>query len=102
MTLVNDDLLNVFFSSGFEEPAEVHLDTGAKNILGHFYDKYERAKMMGIDVDASSPMLEVKASDVPGIKQNNKVITRGIEFYVHEVQNDGEGFTYLILYYGND
>ena len=57
---------------------------------------------MGIDIESSSPMIEVKTSDVFGVKQNNKVTCRGIEFYVHEIQNDSEGFTYLILYYGND
>ena len=102
MTLVNSSLVNVFFNSGFEEPAEIELESGTKNILGHFYDKYEAAKILGKDVESSSPMYECKSSDVPGVKQSNKIIYRGIEFYVHEAKADGEGFTQLTLYYGND
>lgn len=102
MTLVNQQLVDAFFNSGFEEPAEVGLESGTKIILCHFYDKYETAKILGKDVESSSPMIEVKTSDVTGIKQTNKIVCRGIEFYVHEVQTDGEDFTNLILYYGND
>jgi len=47
-------------------------------------------------------MYECRSSDIPGVKQSNKITCRGIEFYVHEVKADGEGFTQLTLYYGND
>lgn len=102
MSIVDQSLVDALFLSGFEEPAEVHFESGAKSILCHFYDKFEVAKMFGKDIESSSPMIEVKTSDITGIKQNNKVVCRGIEYFVHEVQPDGEGFTNLILYYGND
>jgi len=102
MTLVNQSLVDVFFNSGLEEPFTVHLESGAVNIQAHFYDKYQVAKMLGLEVSSSYPMLECKTSDIPGVKQKNLVVGRETEFRVKEVQPDGEGFTNLILYYGND
>lgn len=102
MTLVNSSLVDAFFSTGFEESAEVMLGTGTKTIFGHFYDKHETAKMLDKDIESSSPSFECKTSDVVGAKQKDKFICRGIEFYIHEIKSDGEGFTLLTLYYGND
>lgn len=102
MTLVDQTLVDSFFNSGFEEAAEVHLESGAVTIQCHFYDKYQVAKMFEEDIESSSPMIECKTSDLPGVKQNDLVICRDVEFKVHEVQTDGEGFTNLKLYYGND
>jgi hypothetical protein len=102
MTLVTPQLVDAFFNTGFEEPFTVHLESGAVNIQSHYYDKYLVAKMLDIEVSSSYPMLECKTSDIPGVKQKDLVVGRETEFYVSEVQPDGEGFTNLTLYYGND
>ena len=102
MTLVNSSLVDALFNSGFEEPAEVHLETGVVNVQCHFYDKYMTAKMFDNEAESSAPMIEVKTIDVPGVKQGDKVFVRDIEFTIHDPKPDGEGFTQLTLYYGND
>lgn len=101
MSLTDQSIVDDFFASGFEEPAEVYLESGVKPLLCHFFDKYQAAKILDKDVESSSPMIEVRTIDVEGIKQNNKVVCRSIEFQVHEVQPDSEGFTNLILGYPN-
>ena len=102
MTLVNSSLVDALFNSGFEEPAEVHLETGVVNVQCHYYDKYMVAKMFDKDAESSSPMAEVKTKDVPGVKQGNKFVCRETEHFIHDPKPDGEGFTQLTLYYGND
>lgn len=102
MTLVNSYLVDALFNSGFEEPAEIYLETGVVNVQCHFYDKYMVAKMFDKDAESSAPMIEVKTIDVVGVKQGDKVFVRDIEFTIHDPKPDGEGFTQLTLYYGND
>ena len=102
MTLVTQQLVDAFFNSGYEEPFTVHLTAGAVNIQCHFYDKYQVAKMLDLEISASYPMLECRTIDLPGVKQKDLVVGRETDFYVKEVQPDGEGFTNLTLYYGND
>lgn len=102
MSIINQSLVDAFFTTGFEEEYEIHLESGVRTFLGHFYDKFEVAKMFGKDVESSTPMIEGRTIDIATAKQTNKVVCRDIEYYVHEVQTDGEGFTNLTLYYGND
>ena len=102
MSIVNQSLVDSFFTTGFEEEYEIQFESGSKNFLGHFYDKYEAAKMLGKDVESSTPMIEGRSIDIETAKQGNKVICRGTEFEVYEVKTDGEGFTMLTLSYAND
>lgn len=99
MTIVNDDLLNVLFNSGFEEDAEINTSSGTEIIKAHFYDKYQAAKYFDKDIDSSAPMIECRTVDVADIKLKSVLTIRGIDFVVNEIQSDGDGLTRIILTY---
>lgn len=97
MTLVNDSLLNAFFTTGFEE--EAVLPGSGKVLIGHFYDKYESAKILDQDAESSLPLWECKAADIQGVKQKDEIVIRAQSFFIHEIQKDGEGFAKITLTY---
>ncbi len=99
MTLVDQSLVDSFFNSGFEEEFEVELESGFKPIQVHYYDKYQVAKMFDQDIESSSPMIECRSIDVEGVKRKGIAHGRGIDYVMHEVQPDGEGFTKITLTY---
>ena len=94
-----EDTVDGFFNSGLETDFTITTDSGLKNIKAIFLSEYEVRQVGDMQFSGDNPLVGIRTADAADAKQNDLCVHNGINFKVQEVQNDGTGFTILVLKY---
>ena len=93
-----------YFNSGLESDAVIITDSGSYPVKVIYFDEYESAEIMGIEVASSNPEADIRTSELPAdIKRSDDITIEGLNngapFKFFEKHPNGTGITKLILTY---
>lgn len=97
--------VSAYFNSGLESDAVITTDSGSKSVKVIYYDEYQAADIVGIEVANSNPEAHIQTADLPGDIKNQDEITitgfnNGDPFKISfPLRPNGTGITVMILSY---
>ena len=92
-----DDFVDAFLNSGLEEDVSLAISTPPVVVQGIFQSEFTLEQLDRMQLEAQSPSVWVKTSEITGVIQNTEVTIREKVYKVSIRKPDSQGFTLLIL-----
>ena len=96
MNFIDDDIRDMIDDEqGFS--TDISWDGSTHMIKGIFDAPFTGISSMTGNIETSSPAVNVKSSDVIGIKHGDYITVNSLRYKVNGLQPDGNGMTLIIL-----